>query len=160
MAGLNDAQARRLAGTFAYVDELLRTIERLASRERSPFERARPDLQPHEARLLLARTARLRQGMLSTLERLGLEPPPRRGSARWSIQTSLQFAEIELAKLDATSLRAYGSVEPGIGELVGSLTAELAALARDAAAVLAPGEPDGLPGPVQQTAPGGSDAAS
>jgi hypothetical protein len=137
MTGLSDAQARRVLSTFGYVDELLRSVEHLANPDRSPFERPVPDLAPEEARLLLTRTEQLRRRMLEALHELGLEPPPHRGSARWSIQTALRFASIELDKLDAAGLRGYGSVNPETGDLLGALTARLATLARSAAAAVA-----------------------
>lgn len=144
MSRLSEAQARRVLSTFGYVDELLREVEHLAREDRSPFERQRSDVAPEEARLLLAQAARLRQEMLSTLDRLGLEPPSHKALARWSIQTALRFARIELEQLDADGLRGYGPVDEEAGDLLGAMTRRMAALAREAAAALRDTAPGGL----------------
>jgi hypothetical protein len=138
VSGLNDWQARRVLSVFTYVDDLLRTVERLAREEDfSPFERERPDLSEEEADRVLGQVAILRSRMQEALARLDIEGPRRDRSARWRIQTALNVARMELLGLDAAALEGYGPVDRGAGELLEELASELARLVEQTAEALA-----------------------
>jgi hypothetical protein len=138
VSGLNDWQARRVLSVFTYVDDLLRTVERLAREEDfSPFERERPDLSEEEADRVLGQVAILRSRMQEALARLDIEGPRRDRSARWRIQTALNVARMELLGLDAAALEGYGPVDRGAGKLLEELASELARLVEQTAEALA-----------------------
>jgi Dynamin family len=142
--GLNENQVRRIQATFWYVDDLLRGVEALTHPDPSPFVRERPDLSQDEARMLLSFVSLGRNRMLAALDRLGIPRPEQKLSARRSVATSLQYAEVALSELDTRSLRGYGAVDPAAGEEITALSADLQNLMRRGKALLEEQEEGGL----------------
>ncbi|MDE3151237.1 MAG: dynamin family protein [Gemmatimonadota bacterium] len=122
---LNASQRRNVSATFSYVDGLLRKIERVAAGEPSPFAAERPDLGPAEVRLLDAVVRSVRDRMLLALDRLGIPRPRAALSARWSVETTLNFADIAVSELNETTLRGYGALDPSDGAEVAAVGADL-----------------------------------
>ena len=141
---LNDSQQRHLAVGFAHVDRLLQQVERVAEGKLSPFAQERPDIQEDEARLLQVFASQARARMLAALDRLGIPRPRPSVSARWSIETSLRFAEIALSEIDAKGLAAYGPVDPGVAAEASALAADLRALLARGTALLHESDPGQL----------------
>ena len=141
---LNLEQGRRVATTFAYVDQLLRDIERLARLSPSPFNREREDLSDIEAGLLLSFVETARERMLSTLDHLRLERPKATLSARWSVMTALRFIDSSLSELNASTLRGYGAVDPEVAAQVTAISAALRELVARGLDLLQPREGEQL----------------
>jgi GTP-binding protein EngB required for normal cell division len=133
---LNENQVRRIVSTFTHVDDLLKAVEAVTQPDPSPFARERPDVTPDEARLLLAFVSLARNRMAAALDRLGIPRPERTLSARWSVSTSLTFAEISVSELDPATLRGYGALDPADGQEVTALAADLQNLLRRGGALL------------------------
>jgi len=125
---LNPAQAGRVLATFRTIDALLEAMGSAEAGAASPFDRTVPDLEPDDIRLLESFVASLRHRMLASLDRLGIPRPEPSISARWSIETSLGFAEISINELDGRSLRAYGPVDPAAAREVDAVATELRAM--------------------------------
>ena len=144
MSGLNDSQRRHVAARFGHVDRLLQDVDRLTREDPSPFATERPDVRPDEARLVHGLVTQVRARMLAALDRLGI-PRPRPGvSARWSIETNLQFAGIALSELGGDGLAGYGAVDPGAGAEVAALAADLREVLSRGVALLHEGDPGKL----------------
>jgi GTP-binding protein EngB required for normal cell division len=138
---LNQNHARRIASTFAYVDNLLQTVERLASTpgiRQSEFTREQPDLSETEARLLLSLVVTARERMLTTLEHLGLPRPQANLSARWSVMTAFRFVDIALSELTAKELGGYGRIDAGSAAEVTAVASELRELIARGREMLSP----------------------
>jgi GTP-binding protein EngB required for normal cell division len=143
-SGLNANHARRIASTIAYVEELLREIERLTSVERTDFTRERQDLSDTEARLLRALVASARSRMLAMLDHVGVPRPTATLSARWSISTAFRFIDIALSELTPATLRGYGTIDAASAAEVETVAAELRALVDRGRELLAPAEGEQL----------------
>ena len=143
-ATLNDNQARRIASTFAYVDSLLREVDRLARDQISSFSREQRDLSDVESRLLLSVVDAVRSRMLATLDHLGLPRPAVNLSARWSITTNLRFIDIALSELTPKTLRGYGEIDGDSAAEVGGVAAELRELVSRGREALRPHEGEQL----------------
>lgn len=141
-APLGEHHVRHIVTTFAYVDELLGDIERIARTDSSPFARARPDLDADEAALVLSYVALLRERMLTALDRLGIPRPEPHASGRWHIATTLTAARVALA--DLAKLHGYGPVGEDTVAAVDALAGELSALLARMGAALHEREPGGL----------------
>ncbi len=122
---LNDSQRRVVVSTLAHVSELLGQVDRIAASEGSPFSLERLDLSPHELRMLAAFVAQARRRMLSVLEHLGIPRPAPRVSSRWSLTTTLMFAEVALEELNGSTLRGYGQLDAAVCAEVEAAAAEL-----------------------------------
>lgn len=144
MSGLNEHQIRRVLATFTHVDGLLEDIDRLATDALSPFAKERADLAPDEARLLRAFEAQARARMLTALDRLRIPRPQPAASARWSVTTSLTFADITLSELTESALRGYGAVDAAASAELLALVADLRKLMARGKALLHEHDPGGL----------------
>ncbi|MGH7669054.1 MAG: dynamin family protein [Gemmatimonadaceae bacterium] len=122
---LNASQRRNVSSTFSYVDGLLRKIEHAIAGEGSPFAPERPDIGPGESRLLGALVQGVRQRMLLALDRLGIPRPRPALSARWSVETTFNFADIAIAELNEASLRGYGTLDPAAAAEVTAVAGDL-----------------------------------
>lgn len=140
---LNPSQTTRVVATLRVLDELLHSVQAAARGTASPFDRTRPDLDPGEIRLLESFLASLRGSMVRALDRLGIPRPAPSISARWSIETTLGFAEITASELNARSLRAYGDVDPQAGREVDAITTELRELIGEGLSLVRQGRPGG-----------------
>jgi hypothetical protein len=143
-ATLNRDQGRRVATTFAYVDQLLRDIELLARLQPSPFNRERQDLSDTEGDLLVAFVETARARMLSTLDHLQVARPKATLSARWSVMTALRFIDSSLSELNASTLRGYGAIEPESAAEVAAVAAALRELVARGLDLLQPREGEQL----------------
>jgi GTP-binding protein EngB required for normal cell division len=140
-AELNDNHRRILASSLAYFDELLVTIETMASgaAARSPFSQYVPDLSASELHVLPDYVTEIRSRMAEMAAALGL------GVARSTIPTSraidvtLLSADIALAEIRPEKLRGYGVPTTAGGAAVEHFTAELSRLIQQLRAVLARG---------------------
>lgn len=122
---LNEFQAQHVDTTFSHVDKLLTAVEALTHANSSPFARERSDVSPDEARFLTAFVQQMRARMITALGRLGIMRPEPKISARHSANVTLQFAEIALADLSASTLRGYGPVNAEAGAEAEALAADL-----------------------------------
>jgi hypothetical protein len=136
MNRLNEHQIRHVAASLHHVDDLLQSLERIVGGSPSPFSRERGDLSQDEARLLLSFVELARSRMLEALDRLGIPRPMQTLSARWSVETTLGFAEIALADARVENLRGYGAVDEHAAGEVEVLVADLRALIRRGKALL------------------------
>lgn len=144
VAHLNPNQIRHVLARFSHVDELLRSIEQVTRSDLSPFSSERPDLSPDEARLVLAFVAQARRRMLAALDRLAIPRPEPNVSARWSVQTSLGFADLALAELGPAELKGYGDVDPDAAAELEALATDLRSLVGRGVALLHEHEPGQL----------------
>lgn len=144
MTPLNENHARLVRATFAHLDSLLRDMEALTRPPYSPFVKERADLAPDEARLLESFIAMVRARMMTALDRLNLPRPEPALSARWSITTSLAFAEVALAELRLEGLRGYGDLAPETAREVEAVAEDIATLLRRGRALVHEAEPGGL----------------
>ncbi len=144
MCRLNEHQARHIEATFASVETILQSIDKVARSDLSPFARERADLAPEEARLIQSFVALIRTRMLSALDRLRMPRPEQEISARWSASTSLTFADIALSGLTPSGLAGYGSVDSESAGVLEALAADLRALLKRARQALQEHEEAGL----------------
>jgi len=144
MNDLSGPQRRHVIASFGEVDRLLQAVERVGRASPSPFSMERPDLAPDEARLLLSFVELARNRLLAAMDRLAIPRPAPTVSARWSIETSLRFAEIALSELTPESLAGYGAVDGPAGDEVHALAEDLRALIRRGAALLRGLDPEEL----------------
>lgn len=121
MCRLNAHQARHIEATFASVETILQSIEKVARPELSPFAKERADLAPEEMRLIQSFVALIRARMVGALDRLRIPRPEQKISARWSASTSLTFADIALSGLTPSDLAGYGSVDTESAEVLEAL---------------------------------------
>jgi GTP-binding protein EngB required for normal cell division len=144
MKALNPYQERRVASTFAHVDDLLQSVERLVHAQSTAFSREHPDISDGERRLLgsLVETARAR--MLEMLDHLGMPRPAAALSARWSIETALSFADIALSELNARTMEGYGKIDPESAAELGAVVSDLRDVVRRGRALLQPREGEQL----------------
>jgi GTP-binding protein EngB required for normal cell division len=127
-ATLNREQGGRVASTLAYVEQLLRDIERLARLRASPFNREQQDLSDTEADLVAAFVETARERLLSSHDHLGLPRPKATLSARWSIMTALRFIDTSLSDLTLSTLRGYGAIDAASAAEVTAVAATLRGL--------------------------------
>jgi len=118
--------------TFAHVDSLLQSIERVAQADLSPFAREQVDFSPDEARLIQSFISLARVRMLGALDQLGIARPRGKISARWSTATSLTLAEVALTELEESNLTGYGAVDADTAGELEALAADLRNLIRRA----------------------------
>jgi GTP-binding protein EngB required for normal cell division len=144
MNDLSGPQRRHVIASFGEVERLLQAVERVARASPSPFAMERPDLSPDEARLLLSFVDLARNRMLAAMDRLAIPRPSPNVSARWSIETSLRFAEIALSELTPQSLAGYGTVALEASEELQALAEDLRGLIRRGAALLRGLDPEEL----------------
>lgn len=133
---LTENQLRHVANTLTHVDHLLDDIERLAVASHSPFAAQVGDLSPDEQRLILASVEQFRDHMLTALDRLGIPHPAPSLSARWGIETTLQFADIALTDLNPRELRGYGELDAEGEAMVDAVVADLRTTVRHTRALL------------------------
>ena len=143
-AKLNANQARRIVSSIAYVDDLLRDIERLARLDPTAFTRERPDVGEGEARMVLALVDTARRRMLALLDRFAIPRPAARMSARWSMTTAFRFIDIALSELTPGTLRGYGDIDPGAAADIQAAAATLRELMERGRALLEPREGEAL----------------
>jgi len=127
---------RHVQSTFTYIDSLLGAIERLARSDLSPFMQEKVDLAPDEGRLILSSVAVARTRMLEALDRLRVPRPQPSVSARWSIETTYNFAASAFSELDLSRLRAYGAADDEVGRELEALASDLETLVRRSVALL------------------------
>jgi GTP-binding protein EngB required for normal cell division len=144
LATLNANQGRRITSTFAYIDDLLQTVERLARAQASAFSREQPDLSETEARLLLALVDTARSRMLATLDHLGLPRPEANLSTRWSITTALRFIDVSLSELTPQVLGGYGAIDRESATEVSAVASKLREVVARGRALLQPEEGEEL----------------
>ena len=144
MCPLNPHQTRHVVATFTYVDSLLERVERVARGDLSPFAKEQPDIASDEARLLQSFLSLIRARMLAALDSVGVPQPAPRLSARWSAETSLNFAEISLSELDGEHLKGYGPVDETVAGELAALAADVRGILRRARHVLHERDPGGL----------------
>jgi GTP-binding protein EngB required for normal cell division len=126
---LNPSQVRHLLAVFTQVDQGLARSEVICAGRTSPFARERADLAPEEGRLFTAFIGGVRARMLEACDRLGVARPEPTISARWSVETTLQFAGISFAELSPEKMRGYGPLPAGAEEELSALSGALDALA-------------------------------
>lgn len=124
---MNEAQRRRLLASARHADKLLGEIEQIlrAAESKSPFPKYRPDVAPHQARLLESQIARFRSHLSRALAAAGVrqERPP--FSALDAVRVTLAFVRIAVQEMAPEHLRGYGALpEPAAAELRG-LASEL-----------------------------------
>lgn len=117
---LNENQVRHLLGVLSHVEDLLASVEAMLRPPGSPFARVRADVDPEEARLLSSFVALARRRMADACDRLGVPRPSPATSARWSVETALDFADISFVDLEPPTMRGYGPLPaPAAAELAG-----------------------------------------
>ncbi|HTP25071.1 MAG TPA: dynamin family protein [Anaeromyxobacteraceae bacterium] len=109
---LNPNHARVVVATFVDVDESLARVEALCTGRIAPFAPERADVDGEAGALLASLISSIRRRMLEALDRLGVKRPEPTISARWSIETALQFAGIAYSELEPLRLRGYGALSP------------------------------------------------
>jgi hypothetical protein len=127
-ARLNAAQSRAVRAAFTHVSDLLEGVLRIANGRLTPFDRQRADLTSEEVRHLLEAVPAIRARMLEALERLDVPTPEADRSARWTVSTTLSFAEIALSEVTPAELVGYGTLDPGAAEAVAGVVMDLRGL--------------------------------
>jgi hypothetical protein len=134
--GLNSAQARAVRAALTHVSDLLEGVLRIAHGRLTPFDRQHADLTSEETRHLLAAVPAIRARMLEALEILDVAAPEADRSARWTVATTLSFAEIALSEVTPAELVGYGSLDPAAAEAVAGVVADLRGMIKQAQDVL------------------------
>lgn len=107
------------------VDSVLASIERLGHSADSPFVREVSDLSKEESKWVHALVGELRLRMAASLEDLGIPPPAKDRSARWSIEAALRVADVLFSDLGGKRLEGYGELDPKAAAAVAQLSLEL-----------------------------------
>jgi hypothetical protein len=111
---LNPSQARAVEGVL-----------RIAHGRLTPFDRQLADLTSEEIRHLLAVVPAIRARMLEALELLDVPAPEADRSARWTVSTTLSFAELALSEVTPAELVGYGPLDPAAAEAVAGVVTDL-----------------------------------
>lgn len=135
-ARLNPAQSRAVRAAFTHVSDLLEGVLRIAHGRLTPFDRQRTDLTSEEIRHLLEAVPAIRARMLEALERLDVPTPEADRSARWTVSTTLSFAEIALSEVTPAELVGYGTLDPAAAEAVAGVVTDLRELIAQAQDIL------------------------
>ena len=135
-ARLNPAQSRAVRAAFTHVSDLLEGVLRIAHGRLTPFDRQQADLTSEETRHLLEAVPAIRARMLEALERLDVPTPEADRSARWTVSTTLSFAEIALSEVTPGELVGYGTLDPAAAEAVSGVVTDLRELIAQAQDVL------------------------
>lgn len=138
--GLNPAQSRAVRAAFTHVSDLLEGVLRIAHGRLTPFDRQRADLTSEETRHLLAAVPAIRARMLEALELLDVPTPEADRSTRWTVSTTLSFAEIALSEVTPAELVGYGPLDPAAAEAVAGVVADLRGLIAQAQDILRGGD--------------------
>lgn len=142
---LTNSQTRRLLAVMSRADELLASAERALDPARSPFARVRLDVGIEERSRIVRFVDAARHRMAEACDRLGVPRPTPTISARWSIETALDFAAISFAELGPHGMRGYGPVEGALGQELVEIAAALQQLMRQGIEMLHAAY-DGSPG--------------
>ena len=123
----NEAQRRRLLASARHADKLLGEIEQILRNadSKAAFPRYRPDLAPHETRLLEGEIARLRSHLSRALGALGVRQDYPQFSALEAIRATLAFVRVAVQEMAPEYLRGYGAVPEAASAALRGLSAEL-----------------------------------
>jgi hypothetical protein len=122
---LNPSQARAVRAALTHVSDLLEGVLRIAHGRLTPFDRQLADLTSEEIRHLLAVVPAIRARMLEALELLDVPAPEADRSARWTVSTTLSFAELALSEVTPAELVGYGPLDPAAAEAVAGVVTDL-----------------------------------
>ncbi len=111
MSGLNASQQRYVMAVFAEVSRHLDSIEALVEGKPAALMQPVADLSQTECERLRSFLAGMRQALLKTFAALHLPRPDAGVSAKWSVHTHLEFADVEFQELTASKLRGYGALD-------------------------------------------------
>jgi GTP-binding protein EngB required for normal cell division len=127
---LNEGQQRRLLANARYADQLLSDIENIltASESKAAFPKYRPDVSPHQARLIRSHIARLRTHLTRALAAAGLQHEGPRFGALHSIRVTLTFVRIAVQEMAPDYLRGYGELSEEAAMVIRGLCSELEGL--------------------------------
>jgi hypothetical protein len=127
---LTDNQVRHLLAVMSHADELLASAERALEEPRSPFPRLKLDVAQEERARVVAFVAVARERMAAVCDRLGVLRPEPTISARWAVETALDFASITFADLEPGTMRGYGPVPSALAQELVAISAWLQELMR------------------------------
>lgn len=133
---LTENQARHFLAVMFHADELLASAERAIDERRTPFPRLQLDVSEEERARLRAFVQGARERMAAACERLGIQRPRPAISARWSAETSLDFAGNSFADLEPGPMRGYGPVDSGLAQELAVLSGSLRELMDHGVALL------------------------
>lgn len=126
----NQSQARRILACARHADELISKIEEVlrASQSETPFPKVRPDLAPHQERMISSHCARFRRNLSRSLKALGITPDGARFGSLHAIRVSLTFLRIAIQEMAPEYLRGYGELSEQSAEQIRGLGVELEGL--------------------------------
>lgn len=111
MGELNDNQKRYTLSVLSGINRHLEAIEELLQTPKLLFEKLHRDISPAESATLEAFTTGLREEILDLVRTFHLQRSQDPLSVRWSVDTHLQFAIVELQELSRSQLSGYGALD-------------------------------------------------
>lgn len=148
------AAARHVRVTLAHVDRLLtKALHRIGIATPGAFSPEYDDLTADEVFVLNEAVEEVRTALVRLLDTLALDKDPPTVPARWGVQTDWHFAEVALAELAGSSLRAWGGADPELEHLLRDEAERLRTRLAQARSLLAGGRPDSRATP-ESLAPG------
>lgn len=127
---LNEEQQRRLLANARHADRLLSDIEDIltASESKQAFPKYRPDVSPHQARLIRSHIARFRTHLARALAAVGVRHEGPQFGSLHSIRVALAFVRIAVQEMAPEHLRGYGELKDEAVVEVRGLCSELEGL--------------------------------
>jgi len=111
MSGLNASQQRYVMAVLAEINKHLDSIESVMEVERLSAEGKKTGFSADEYFTLREFLAETRADVGKLISQLVLVHPETGVSARWSLHTHLEFADVEFQELSASKLRGYGPLD-------------------------------------------------
>ena len=124
---LNEAQRRRFLAVAKHADELLCNVEAIltASETKAAFPKYRPDVSPHQARLMRSHIARFRSHLLRAIAALGVRYEGPETSATHAIRVALAFVRVAIQEMAPERLHGYGRLPERAAAEIRGLCMEL-----------------------------------
>jgi GTP-binding protein EngB required for normal cell division len=124
---LNDFQARRLAVSCRFVDQLLSEIESIlnSAASKAAFPKYIPDVSPSQLRTMEDYIARIRAQLRRVLDGQGIPVEPPYIPAARAVRAALGSIEIAVEELKPKYMRGYGEVPAKVALELNGIVGEL-----------------------------------
>ncbi len=112
MTRLNENHKRKLGSAFKHMDELLgQSLNAAAPSPPGLYSRYVQDLSQSELHWIGTRIERVREQILTLLERFEIASPPPSTPVSWLLKTNLTSLDIVFEDLYPEKMRGYGDME-------------------------------------------------